>query len=240
MTAPFGIERDPFLLHPEVRLVPCSIDNAREFDMVAGFQVQDFVAQRCMELHGFPAHRFTSTVACRFAQHWTLTATGSDAVWQPAVFTFTASAVKSPPSPIGPIPSLFTSREICCSGGHRIDREEQGFFCQSSGKVKGPADPDPDDDRGAGFSLGVEHRLDNKTFDTVNMRRQEHGDPRTVLRTRSLGEDGDGKRITGLHVDCRHSCAGIVSVLCRVSGSTTLGRSGTSFVARRTPSATAS
>ena len=30
------------------------------------------------------------------------------------------------------------------------------------------------------------------------------------------------------------------SVLCRVSGSTTLGRSGTSFVALRTPSATAS
>ena len=58
-----GIERDPLLLHPQVCLVPCGIDDAGEFDMVPGMEGEDLLAERGVELDWSCAHRFTSTVA---------------------------------------------------------------------------------------------------------------------------------------------------------------------------------
>src|SRR5271157_6202597 len=76
---------------------------------------KDFIAEGCFEPDGLLAHHSTSTVACLFGQHCTFTATGREAVWHAAVFTLTASAVVLPPSPIGPIPSLFTASQSFCS-----------------------------------------------------------------------------------------------------------------------------
>ena len=180
--------------------------------MVTGFQLQHFVPERRAELDELSCHRFTSTVACRFAQHWILTATGSDAVWQPAVFTLTASAVKSPPSPIGPIPSLLTEHRICCSYSvMRIDRRAGALpLPVLAARSNVPPIPTPMNDRRAGLSLGMEHGLDHELFDLVTCGGEEHGDPGHVLCTRTLGQDGDGELLPGFYVDGRHPGAGIV------------------------------
>src|SRR5512137_160237 len=75
-----GVEGDTLVLHPLVRLVACGINNSGKLDMVTCVEVQDFISKRRMQLYNISGHRFTSMVACRWAQHCTFTATGNDAV----------------------------------------------------------------------------------------------------------------------------------------------------------------
>src|SRR5208283_4691543 len=238
---PLRVKWYPLFLHTEMSLVACSKDKTRELNPVPGMECKDFIAKGCFEPDSFFAHQSTSTVACRFVQHCTFTATGREAVWHAAVFTLTARAVVFPPSPIGPIPRRFTaSQSFCSNASIRSIGWSRASLASAGAESNVPPIPTPSTTGGQGrpSAISIVPTTTSSIFPTCDGRSITTRD--TFSAPAPLGSTVTANRSPG-----RTWIAGIPTPvlspeLCRVRGSTTLGRNGISSVARRMPSEMAS
>ena len=111
----FSIKGDALLLHAEMRLIPCGVDNARKFEPVSRPECENLITNRRVNLYRFPV-----TIS---PQRLRAGSPSTARLRQPAAMRcgrlpsfLTASAVVFPPSPIGNTDPVYRMAG-CCSKG---------------------------------------------------------------------------------------------------------------------------